>query len=359
MQLLAMHMANELLTLPVAGVTLALGAGAVALAAKLASRKLSPEKLPLMGVMGAFVFAAQMINFTLPLMPGTSGHLGGGVLLAILLGPWAGIVAMAGILIVQCLLFQDGGLLALGCNIINMGVVPCLLGWGIYRAMLGRAVNVPAWRQYLSAYVACTIGVVAGASLVPVEASIAGVLRVPFGDFLGVMAGVHLLIGLVEGAITFAVLAYLRRVRPGYLGLAQPAGAGALSHKAVLASLLVTAGLLAGMVSWLASTHEDGLEWSVAQKYGQVQGAVDNNDPAVVAVSAVQARFSPLPDYSIRTAPQSEAQSPKETSADVQQASQWPNVSGWGSLAGLIGTAVTLTGLYACGRLLRRRDQLV
>ena len=102
---LAMHMANELLSIPVAAATLALAAVIVAVAAAVAGRTLSPERLPLMGVMGAFVFAAQMINFSLPGMPGTSGHLGGGVLLAIVLGPAAGIVTMAAILIVQCLLF--------------------------------------------------------------------------------------------------------------------------------------------------------------------------------------------------------------------------------------------------------------
>ena len=107
--LLAMHMANELLSVPVAIITLAFAAAVVTVAARIAGRARGDNRLPLMGVMGAFVFAAQMINFTLPGMPGTSGHLGGGVLLAILMGPAAGIVTMAAILIVQCLVFQDGG----------------------------------------------------------------------------------------------------------------------------------------------------------------------------------------------------------------------------------------------------------
>ncbi len=136
-------MANELLSVPVAGLTLALAAALVAIAAHRVRRATADDRLPLMGVMGAFVFAAQMINFTLPGMPGTSGHLGGGVLLAILLGPAAGIVTMTAILIVQCLLFQDGGLLALGCNILNMGVVPCLVGRGLYGLLLGPAAKAP------------------------------------------------------------------------------------------------------------------------------------------------------------------------------------------------------------------------
>ena len=103
---------------------------------------------------------------------------------------------MAAIFIVQCLLFQDGGLLALGCNIINMGVVPCLLGWGLYRILLGPAARAAAWRQYLAAWVACVGGVTAGAAMVPVEAAASGVLQVPLSQFLGVMIGVHLVIAL-------------------------------------------------------------------------------------------------------------------------------------------------------------------
>ena len=211
---MAMHMANELLNLPVAIVTLLLGDAAIAVAAAVARKTADAQKLPLMGVMGAFVFAAQMINFTLPGMPGTSGHLGGGVLLAILLGPAAAILTMASILIVQCLIFQDGGLLALGCNIINMGVVPCLLGWWLYRVLIGWGDRVAAWRQYLVAWLACVVGVTIGAALVPIEALLAGRLVIPVAHFLGVMVGVHVLIGAVEGAITFAVIAYLRQVRP-------------------------------------------------------------------------------------------------------------------------------------------------
>ena len=183
-----------------------------------------------MGVMGAFVFAAQMVNFTLPGMPGTSGHLGGGVLLAILLGPSAGIVTMSAILIVQCLLFQDGGLLALGCNIINLGVVPCLLGSVVYHLTLGSPTTVPAWRQYLAAWLACVVGVTAGASMVPIESAASGVLQVPFTQFLGVMAGVHLIIALCEGAVTFAVIAYLRKVRPELMGVEPTDGTTAPDH---------------------------------------------------------------------------------------------------------------------------------
>jgi cobalt/nickel transport system permease protein len=371
----AMHAANELLSVPVAAVTLALAALAVAIAARSAQRRAADNRLPLMGVMGAFVFAAQMVNFTLPGMPGTSGHLGGGVLLAILLGPATGIVTMTAILIVQCLLFQDGGLLALGCNVINMGVVPCLLGWGLYRVLLRSPSNAKAWRQYLAAWIACTVGVVAGAALVPVEAAMSGVLRVPLDQFLGVMIGVHLVIGLCEGAITFAVIAHLRRVRPellgGTAGLSSSAGdltltAGQASSATpratrrdaaptwvVTASLLVTALLLAGVVSWFASTLPDGLEWSsLAYDYGAADKNVQNDSPTVAAVDRWQSQWSPLRDYTRRTAPLGE--SPGE---QTEPKAAWPNLDGWRSLAGVLGTLVTLAILYGASCWMRKANR--
>jgi cobalt/nickel transport system permease protein len=357
--LLAMHMANELLSVPVAAATLALAAVAVAIAAGWAKRAMADERLPLMGVMGAFVFAAQMINFTLPVLPGTSGHLGGGVLLAILLGPAAGIVIMAAILIVQCLLFQDGGLLALGCNIINMGVIPCLLGGcllggGLYRLLLGPAAKAAAWRQYLAAWMACLAGVVAGAAMVPVESGLSGVLRVPLGQFLDVMIVVHLLIGLCEGAITFAVIAYLRRVRPELMGIEPadvPAAAGPPGHGVVAVSLVVTALLLAGVVSWFASPWPDGLEWScVGHRYTAAEKAVQNDSSVVAAIGRWQQRWSLMSDYTRREAPLGRL--PAE--AKGPSASAWPAPDGWRSLAGILGTVVTLSVLYGVSRWMQR-----
>ncbi len=356
MALLAMHMANELLSIPVAAATLALAGASVAAAAVAARRALDAEKLPLMGVIGAFVFAAQMINFTLPGMPGTSGHLGGGVLLAIVLGPAAGIVTMAAILIVQCLMFQDGGLLALGCNILNMAVVPCLAGAGLYRLLLGPAQFAATWRQYLAAWAACLAGVMAGAALVPVQAVASGVLEIALADFLAVMLGVHLIIGFFEGLITFAVIAYLRKARPAALGLAQADPTGRqLGRKPVLASLLVTALLLAGGISWFASTRPDGLEWSyLHHRYGQTSSALEAPSAGVAAVDEWQSKYTPMPDYTRRAAPLGQgAQAPEAGEEHTESA--WPAVSGWASLAGVLGTAVTLGLVYLTALLLRRR----
>ena len=332
---LAMHMANELLSIPAAAGTIVLAAAAVAWSAFRAKKTMqsenSHEKLPLMGVMGAFVFAAQMINFTLPGL-GTSGHLGGGVLLAILLGPWAAILTMAAILIVQCLLFQDGGLLALGCNIINMGLIPCLMGWGLYRVILGPVQTAKAWRQYLAAWAACLVAVTIGAAMVPVEA-LGGPLKIPTDEFLTVMVGLHLIIGFFEGLITFAVLAYLRKARPAALGLEEQE-AGARRHRlhpaALAASILVTAMLIAGVVSHFASEHPDGLDWSVANLSARhnLSQEVSAGSPAAAA-NQLQEKIAPMPEY------------------------KWQY--GWISLAGLTGTAVTLAVVLIVSRLLRRK----
>ena len=261
---------------------------------------------------------------------------------------------MAAILIVQCLLFQDGGLLALGCNILNLGVIPCLVGRGLYGLLLGPAAKAPAWRQYLAAWAGCVVGVTAGAAMVPIEAAASGVLRIPLSQFLAVMIGVHLLIGLCEGALTFAVMAYLRRVRPELIGL-DATDADVTTRRpgygAVTASLLVTALLLAGVVSWFASTCPDGLEWSYREhRYEGAEQAIANDSTAIAVVDRWQSRWSPLPDYARREAALGQP-SVAETKA---AAAAWPNPDGWGSVAGVLGTIVTLGLLYVTARILRK-----
>ena len=335
---LAMHMPDLLLSPSVAAVTLVAAVAALLLAARTA-KAVGGQKLPLMGVMGAFVFAAQMINF--PIVPGVSGHLSGGVLLAILLGPSAAIVTMAAILIIQCLLFQDGGLLALGCNIINMGVVPCLLGWWIYRTVAGTGGR---WRLFLAASVACVLGVMAGAALVPLQAYVSGVLLIPPLHFLVVMVVLHLAIGFVEGLITFAVVAYLRRVRPASVSAeAVPARTG--RPRAALAALVIAALLLAGVVSWFASPHPDALESSS-------EGYIKEPSGIIVAVDEWLAKWAPMSDYSKRPAPLGDLPADE---AEAETGPAYPNVDGWGSLAGVVGTSLTLGIVYLLAMMLKKR----
>jgi cobalt/nickel transport system permease protein len=292
-----------------------------------------------MGVLGAFVFAAQMINFQLPGL-GTSGHLGGGVLLAIILGPEAATLVMAAILIVQCLVFQDGGLLALGCNIINMGLAPCFVGWGIFRAVAGPLDRARGRRIYLATWLASLIGLVAGAALVPLEAGLAGVLAVPVRSFEAVMMLLHVPIGAVEGLISFAVVAYLYRVSPAVLGLSPTPEARAVrpGRKVVIASLLAAAIVTAGALSWFASTLTDGLETALSPTYNKTDKPLHEPDPLMVRADLAQARLAPVPDYG----------KPAEAG--------WPNVSGWTSLAGVGGSLLSLVLVYLVAVAIRRRQ---
>jgi cobalt/nickel transport system permease protein len=240
-------------------------------------------------------------------------------------------------------------LLALGCNIINMGVIPCLAGWGVYRVVLGPAARAAAWRQYMAAWIACVVGVTSGAAMVPLEAAASGVLQVPLGQFLGVMIGVHLVISLCEGAVTFAVIAYLRRVRPELMGVEPSESQTAVDrpgYGAVAASLLVTAMLLAGVASWFASTLPDGLEWSyLGHRYASAEKVVENGSPVVAAVEQWQRKWSPMTDYTRRESPL--GQLPSEAADSIER---WPNFDGWRSLAGVMGTLVTLGVIYGVSR---------
>ena len=261
-----MHMANELLSVPVAAGSLAVAAAGLGLVCRKVRNILGTDKLALMGVLGAFVFAGQMVNFQLPAMPGTSGHMVGAVLLAIVLGPHLAAIVMTSVVMVQCLIFQDGGLLALGCNIINMGLVPCYIGYFLYKIVTtGPPSNL---RVYIGTMLACVVSMEAGAILVPVQAALAGVLAVPFTTFLITMIGVHFLVGFVEGVITVAVLGYLQQVRPDIVADSLP-GEARLRKSTVLGTLAVFTIIIGAGLSLLASDFPDGLEWSYADRPDQ------------------------------------------------------------------------------------------
>jgi len=204
-----MHVPDGFLDLKTAATTGLISAGTLAYATKKLQGKLEPARIPLLGVTGAFIFAAQMVNF--PVVGGTSGHLLGAVLAAILLGPWAAVVVMTAVLVVQCFVFQDGGLLALGANILNMGITGALLGYWLY-AFLAKAGKGKASATYAAAFAAAWCSVVAGAFLCSTElvlsGSAAAVVVYP------AMLGVHSLIGIGEGLITVAALALLAHNAP-------------------------------------------------------------------------------------------------------------------------------------------------
>jgi cobalt/nickel transport system permease protein len=197
-----MHMADALLSHTVGGAMWGATALVTVQCARTLHRHPDPARVPLMGVLGAFVFAAQMVNFSIP-ATGSSGHLGGGLLLAILLGPEAAFLVIASVLTVQALFFADGGLLALGANIFHLGVFPAFVAYPlIYRRIVGERPGPT--RVVVGSIAGALVGLSLGALAVVLETSFSGISDLPFGTFLALMLPIHLAIGLVEGLVTAA-----------------------------------------------------------------------------------------------------------------------------------------------------------
>jgi len=232
----------------------------------------SERQIPLMGVMAAFIFAAQMINF--PVAGGTSGHLLGGALAAIALGPWAGMLVMASVVSIQALLFQDGGLLVLGANIFNMGLLTAAIGYGLHRGTAGRGQGTRLTVAGLAAW----ISVMAGALFTSLQLWLSGTSSLSV--VVPAMLGVHGLIGLGEALITVAALAFILRTRPDVL---DQTGKGRAGRGWVAAGLVIS--LFVVLLSPFASGDPDGLE-RVAINMGFIETAQD-------------APYQILPDYTI------------------------------------------------------------
>lgn len=293
-----MHMADALVSPEVAAAAGVASVGLLAAAVNQVKKHSDNENLvAMMGVMGAFIFAAQMINFSIP-ATGSSGHIVGGILLAALLGPWAAFITLASVLVVQCLVFADGGLMALGCNLLNMGACSTLVGYPlIFRPIAGDCRST--WRVTAAAVSASIISLELGALLVTLETELSGVTALPFRSFLGLMTGIHLLIGLGEGIATAAVLYFVLRYRPSLLrGVASGTPRQTEPHTArsVMAWFLGGAIVLGGTFIWIASSAPDGLEWSI----GKLTGSADiESTGGTVAdrLAGVQQATSFLPDY--------------------------------------------------------------
>ncbi|MBV9127237.1 MAG: energy-coupling factor ABC transporter permease, partial [Verrucomicrobia bacterium] len=210
-----MHIPDGFLDVKTSAATAALAAGALGLGLKQVRENLPPARVPLLGLAAAFVFAGQMLNF--PIAGGTSGHMVGSVLAAVLLGPGAAMVALTAVLLVQCLVFADGGLLALGANVFNMGVIGAVLGWGIHRlawrALGGHTLAAAVAAAAFAAWCATVLAAVCCAAELAASGTVAA--RVVFPA----MAGVHALIGVGEAIITALVIAAVGRARPELLGV--------------------------------------------------------------------------------------------------------------------------------------------
>ena len=287
-------MSDALLSTPVALTGVAVAVGLLATAGKEIKEKDNTSIIPLMGVLGAFVFAAQMIKFAIP-ATGSSGHVIGGVLLAAFLGPWAAFVTLASVLIIQCLVFADGGLLALGCNLINMGAMTTLVAYPlIYRPIVGKSTN--PWRITLGAICACTVGLELGAFLVTIETVLSGVTALKWTNFLSIMALIHLPIGAVEGIATAAVLAFVARTRSDLLNHEYRKVSKKSVGRAVLWFAIATVVIVGGVV-WFASENPDGLEWSIEKVAGVEE--LEQEHPTVISALAgkISNSTSIMPDY--------------------------------------------------------------
>jgi cobalt/nickel transport system permease protein len=275
-----MHIPDGFLDTKTVVATTALAALGVGAALRQARRSLPPHRVPILGLTAAFVFAAQMVNF--PVAGGTSGHLMGAVLAAVLLGPGGAVLVLTAVLVVQCLVFADGGLLALGANVFNMGIVGGVGGHALYRAV-ARLGNGDRGRLGAAAFAAWSSTVLA-AVLVAGELSLSGVVAWPV--VLPAMAGVHMLIGLGEALITGLVVLALLRTRPELLDDAEPTRPARPLVDVVAFGLVIALGI--GLfVSPFASVWPDGLE-KVAERLGFVEHAV--TQPLVPA---------PIPDYAL------------------------------------------------------------
>ncbi len=215
-----MHIPDGFVSTGTAAATWLASAGSIGYAVRHVNRELNERQVPLMGVTAAFIFAAQMMNFAV--VGGTSGHLLGGALAAILLGPWAGMLVLTSVLAVQALLFQDGGLLALGANVFNMAVVGVLVGWVAY-TMLRRILGDRTRTMMVSGFAAAWLSVFVASLVAAVELAISGTS--PLVVVLPAMSLVHVFIGIGEGLITVGVLAFLQVARPDLLVLRQPSKA--------------------------------------------------------------------------------------------------------------------------------------
>jgi len=276
-----MHIPDGFLDLPTAVTTGVMAATGVGVALWQAKRTLPSRKVPLLGVTAAFVFAAQMLNF--PVAAGTSGHLVGGVLAAALVGPSAAVIVMTAVLVLQCFLFQDGGVSALGANIFNMAIVGAVGGYVVYE--LTRRLAVGLRGMVLGAAFAGWCSTVLAAVCCAGELALSG--RVAWRVVLPAMGGVHMLIGIGEGVITALVLLAIARARPELLEITMDGGSRApLQAGVVVLGLMVALGL-AMFVSPFASEWPDGLE-RVAEKVGFGHFAAEQ--PVIAA---------PMPDYTI------------------------------------------------------------
>lgn len=266
-----MHIPDDFLSLIVSIVCWVVTVAVLSVA--ISKKSLGEKQIPLMGVMAAFIFAAQMINF--PVLGGTSGHLLGGALAAVVLGPWAGMLVMTAVIAVQALLFQDGGLVVMGANILNMGLITAAVGYGFYRVVLRRSKRVKLAVTGIAAW----LSVMTAALLTTLQIWLSGNAKLEI--IFPAMMFVHAFIGVGEALITFAAVSFIMQTRPDLLGDESASSSGSLNWAWVGGAIA----LLVVLFSPLASADPDGLERVAIDK-----GFID---------IAAEAPYQIIPDYTI------------------------------------------------------------
>ncbi len=343
-----MHMADALLAPAVATTMYAASGVAAGISVKKLRLTEESDKIPVMGVMAAFVFAGQMINYTIP-GTGSSGHMCGGMMLSALLGPYAGFLSMIVILAIQCLFFADGGLMALGANCWNMAFYGCFVGYFlIYRPIIKSKMENMRLKLILAAVIGCVVTLQLGAFSVCIQTLASGITELPFGAFIALMQPIHLAIGLVEGIITAAVLVFVYETRPEILEVVgkEDVVQGKWTVKKTALALGIAALLIGGIGSQCASGSPDGLEWSL---FGNEDGGfaanmgLDEEEFGVTssfadAAGSIQEKTAFLPDYAFT----SDEENPVGT-----------------SVSGIVGSAIVAifaVGLCMIGGFFRRRN---
>ena len=305
-----LHIPDGFLNLVISLLFWAITAATVGVAVSKTNKSLGEKQVPLMGIMAAFIFAAQMLNF--PVMGGTSGHFLGGALAAIVLGPWASVLVMTAVIALQGLLFQDGGLLAMGANIFNMGLLTAMIGYGLYRSVLNQSRGI----RLAVAGGAAWLAVIAAALMTSLQLWLSGAAQLQI--VIPAMLGVHVLIGLGEAVVTVAALAFIEQTRPDLLNEKAVTEKGGKGW--VFVGVIVS--LLAVLLSPLASADPDGLE-RVAENMGFLE-------------LGQSAPYQILPDYTIPFL--------GETALSTV-------------VAGVVGALVLLGLMIVLGNMLRRKNR--
>ena len=318
-----MHMSDGLISVEVGCTMWAISAALAYFSTRKLSAAQQSKLLPMMGVLGAFIFSAQMLNFTIP-MTGSSGHLGGGLILA-----------MACVLLVQALFFADGGILALGCNLFNLGFFSCFIAYPLIYSPIAQQ-HLSTGRICLASILAAVVGLQLGSLGVVCQTTASGISALPLTDFLCFMQPIHLAIGLVEGFATAAVLLYVKKSQPSLLfDVKNFTQSNKHSFAPLIGAFAIVALLCGTTISWFASSYPDGLEWSIASVLGHEEVELSAGSALHHQLATAQESTSLMPDYAL------------SSSAGETEEGSLINLET--SLAGLLGSVLVLLTVCIIG----------